>query len=775
MLLSPKIMRIISLKVSLLIMGLSGIVAQILLLRELLVSFFGNELTIGIILANWLILEAVGSFFLGKTVEKTNRKWEIYVLLQLIFAVAFPLAVYLARIFKNILLATPGEGLGFAPVFYASFLILLPVSLSHGALFTYGCKLYAQLQQEDAASIGRVYVLETIGAMIGGLLITFLLIHYFHSFEIAFLISLINTMISLFLLWPRDRSPVMGWKNFLWSLSLLLSLFFIYLLLSPQAKNIHLRSIASQWKGIEIVHYENSIYGNIVVSQSAEQFTFFTDGLPATTTPFPDMAAIEDLVHFPMLLHEEPKSVLILSGGAGGMISELLKYPLREVTYVELDPLLLKLIRQFPTPLTEAELTDRRVKIHYGDSRLFIKRTKERFDLIFLGLSSPRELQTNRLFSAEFFSAAKEKLNPGGIIVLSLPGSLTYLSPELKDLNGSILDTLKSVYGQVKIIPGEVNLYLASDHEQLVRTTPEEMGKRLEGRRMKTNLMSKGYLEYRLQDRWLNWFLQGMEGRKREINSDFQPRGVFFSLSYWNAHFSPYLTGVFRWLAGLGLRHYLALTALSTLILASFFIIKPRTAIHSVPSAIFASGFVNMVLDLAIIFTFQTLYGYLYYQIGLLITIFLAGVALGSLCISRRLERIKRDCRLFLITESMLVAFAFLLPWVFLIPADHLHKPAVYVLLYGAFLAMSFLCGALIGLQFPLAAKIYLKSPSPGNSFGQTAGLIYGADLLGGFFGGLMGGVFLLPLLGLKDTCLLAAVIKIGSLLLFLLFTKSRR
>ncbi len=159
-----------SLRASLLIMGLSGIVAQIVLLRELLVSFFGNELTLGIILANWLILEAIGSFYVGKSVEKTERKIEIYVLLQLIFSLAFPFAVYLSRVFKNFLLIIPGEGLGFSPIFYSSFLILLPVALSHGALFTFGCKIYSQYAREDASSIGKVYVLETIGSIIGGLL-----------------------------------------------------------------------------------------------------------------------------------------------------------------------------------------------------------------------------------------------------------------------------------------------------------------------------------------------------------------------------------------------------------------------------------------------------------------------------------------------------------------------------------------------------------------------------------------------------------------------------
>jgi hypothetical protein len=79
-------MNIQSLKVSLLIMGVSGIVTQIILLREFLVSFLGNELTVGIILANWLILEAIGSFIIGKSVEKVERKIEAFVFFQLFFS-----------------------------------------------------------------------------------------------------------------------------------------------------------------------------------------------------------------------------------------------------------------------------------------------------------------------------------------------------------------------------------------------------------------------------------------------------------------------------------------------------------------------------------------------------------------------------------------------------------------------------------------------------------------------------------------------------------------
>jgi uncharacterized membrane protein YjgN (DUF898 family) len=82
----------------------------------------------------------------------------------------FPFAIFLCRIFKNILLATPGEALGFAPIFYSSLLIFLPVTFPYGALFTYGCKLYDLHVKENATSIGKVYIIETVGSMIGGLL-----------------------------------------------------------------------------------------------------------------------------------------------------------------------------------------------------------------------------------------------------------------------------------------------------------------------------------------------------------------------------------------------------------------------------------------------------------------------------------------------------------------------------------------------------------------------------------------------------------------------------
>ncbi|OGP96715.1 MAG: hypothetical protein A2157_04380 [Deltaproteobacteria bacterium RBG_16_47_11] len=764
-----------SLRTSLLIMGLSSIVAQITLMRELLVSFYGNELTLGIILANWLILEASGSFFLGKTVEKTEKKKEIFVLLQLVFSLTFPTSVYLSRVFKDILVSTPGEAIGFAPIFYSSFLILLPVALPHGALFTYGSKLYGLSTKEDASSVGKVYIFETIGIILGGLLMTYLLIRVLNSFEIAFTVSLTNALISVCLLWrcQRDRNPLL--RKGLRTLSGLFSLCFMAVLFSTTTEKIHWSSIRSQWREIGVIHYENSIHGNITVSKKGEQYTFFFNGIPTITAPVPDIASVEDFVHLPMLLHGKPESILILSGGVGGAIHEILKHPVSRIDYVELDPLLLNLVKQFSTPLTQSELSDPRVRIHYTDGRFFINRTPEQYDLIFIGLPAPQDLQTNRFFSNEFFSIAKRKLNLDGILVLTLPGSLTYLSKELKDLNGCILNTLKRGFPFVRIIPGDTNLYLASNSNRIAGVTAGEMYRRLLARGVRTRLITQGYLEFRLQERWLNWYRQSMEGTPAHINSDFRPLGVFFGLSYWNALFSPYLTGIFQGFERFTFKLTLPLLTIFSLLMALIFIKKPHTSIQSVPYAIFTTGLTGIIFNLAIIFTFQTLYGYLYHQIGLLVAIFMMGIAVGSLFMTTRLNKIKREFLLFLGAEFAIILFSFLLPLVFVATARHIQGTATGGLGEAIFWILSFLSGVLMGLQFPLAIKIYLRDRSMKGTFGRTAGLIYGIDLLGGFLGGLFGGVLLLPILGLKATCFLMAMIKTSSFLLFFLFTKVRK
>jgi spermidine synthase len=73
---------------------------------------------------------------------------------------------------------------------------------------------------------------------------------------------------------------------------------------------------------------------------------------------------------------------------------------------------------------------------------------------------------------------------------------------------------------------------------------------------------------------------------------------------------------------------------------------------------------------------------------------------------------------------------------------------------------ISFFSGLLIGSQFPLANKLYLRNDT---SLTTTAGSLYSSDLLGGWLGGMVGAVVLLPVLGLVGTCITVGLLKLSS------------
>ena len=227
---------------SILIIGLSGIVAQVLFMRELLIGFYGNELTLGIILANWVILEALGVFILGKFIDRIENKINVFIILQLIFSTTLPLFLYFSRTFKDILLGIPfGEAIGLYTIFYASFFIILPASFCHGALFSCISKIYSLYVKESARSIGKVYTWETVGTIVGGIILTYFFIPYLNSFQIAFIISLSNLIICLILFRYITNVTL---KYIILSLTALV----LCLFLSGSVNYIHRLSIKRQWK-----------------------------------------------------------------------------------------------------------------------------------------------------------------------------------------------------------------------------------------------------------------------------------------------------------------------------------------------------------------------------------------------------------------------------------------------------------------------------------------------------------------------------------------------
>lgn len=746
---------------AMIVMGFSGLVAEILLLRELLVIFSGNELSIGIILANWLILEAFGCLVPGRRVDLTKNRLGAYTLITVLFSLSFPIALYLTRLLKNMLGMSIGESIGLFPIFYSSFLILLPISILHGAQFTFGCRIYADHAPGEPSPAGRVYVYETVGTIIGGIVCTFLLVGYLNAFQVAIGLALLNFIVCLTLLTPGPKDGRLQVTGVV--ILILLVLTSAGLLFTGGAERLHQQAVQAQWRNHHVIYYGNSPYGNICVIENQGQYIYFLDGRLAFITPIPDRPLVEEFVHLPLLAHPQPTDILILSGGAGGIIHEALKHTsLESVQYAELDPLLLSLLRQFPTPLTEAELGDPRVQIQPVDGRLFLQTTSHTYDLIFVGIMEPSSLQANRFFTREFFSLAHQRLPAGGILVLGAPGSLSFHTDELRDLNSCIFHTLDGVFTHVRVIPGDGrNLFLASDSPAISTLDVDLIVKRLNQRNIAAEVLVPWHIEKKLHSGWQNWFADYIGGSSGRINQDFRPLGVFYSISYWNALHAPAFGRLYRGVESMNL------TAISAAVLTALLLYlllrsrQKKAPTSGIPFAIITTGFAGMLYSLVVIFAFQSVYGYVFSWIGLLVASFMAGAAGGAQLTTTLSSRRTNGRHLFMQIELAILFLSLGLPFLITAIDTYLASQGALLLSQMLFLVIAGICGLFIGSQFPLANRLYLKDHT---RLSRTAGLLYASDLLGGWLGGILGAVVLLPVLGLTGTCITVGLLKLASL-----------
>lgn len=370
-------------------------------------------------------------------------------------------------------------------------------------------------------------------------------------------------------------------------------------------KAVRQASIRRQWGNSDILDYRNSIYGNIVVSRDKEQYTFFYNGTPAITTPYPDKQFVEDFGNLPLLFHPEPKTALIIGGGAGGLINQAFKHSLNSLDYAELDPLLIKMLVKFETPLVRSELNDPRLHTSSVDGRFFLRNSAKRYDVILIGISKPSDLTANRFFTEEFFSLAKIKLKSGGILSLWLPGSFSYLSRELKNLNRCVLKALEKNFNYTRVIPGDYNIVLASDKKEILEVTPALLSERLSRRNIRDTALLADYLNYRLSPELADWFSGSMQSAEENLNSDFKPVALFEALAIWNKQFSASFSHAFEAMRDLNLKKIAVFLAVVFIFFSALIRRRPAWTNLSVVYSIFSTGFFGMLSSLILIFAFQ--------------------------------------------------------------------------------------------------------------------------------------------------------------------------
>ncbi|MCL5744794.1 MAG: fused MFS/spermidine synthase, partial [Acidobacteria bacterium] len=429
-------------RAALVLIGFTAVIAQIVLMRELIVVFYGNEVSLGLMLAVWLLWTAFGSGVLGRLFTTARGSRRVVAGLEALVAAAFPLTIFAVRASRRLFQAVPGEMLGPVPMFLTALVALSLFCALSGWLFAAGSRLYAtETGASTAGATGSVYLLEAIGSGAGGLLAGLVLIRYLDAFDIAALVGSLNLLAAAALALPARYYAVAG----------------AALVLFPfAAHRLEAISLAQLWHGFQLVETRNSVYGNLAVTRTEDNLTVFENGLAVFHVPDPDAA--EEAVHYALLEHPAPRNVLLIGGGVNGSLAQALQHPaIERLDYVELDPAILELARRhFPLH------ADSRVHIHNMDGRLFVKTTPRTFDVIIVNLPDPQTAQLNRFYTLEFFREAARRLKPSGVFSFGLSASENYISPELADFLRCINRTLREVFPDVVMIPGDTVHFFAA-------------------------------------------------------------------------------------------------------------------------------------------------------------------------------------------------------------------------------------------------------------------------------------------------------------------------
>jgi spermidine synthase len=739
--------------------GFSAVIGQIVFLRELLVVFSGNEISLGIMLATWLLWTAVGSTLSGRLRLRGNNTRRAVAALEGMMGGSLLPTIWALRASKSIFQTVPGELVGSAPMVLTSLVCLSLFCLVSGALFVAAARMReSECSVSARVAAGSVYLFEAAGSALGGIVASIVLLRFLDAFQIATILAILNVCMAAIVLFGmgRDQHRVLTAAA---AFAAIVLLFYVEPSLDRSAQ-------ARLWHGFRVLGSTNSIYGNLTVTETGTIRSIYDNG--AILANAPDEQAAEEAVHYALLEHAAPRRILMIGGGVNGGIAQALEHPTVErIDYVELDPALIDLARQFFPALSVSTISDPRVHVHYADGRKYLKTASGKYDAILLNTPDPQTALLNRYYTAEFFRSAREHLAPGGLLALELRSSEETMSPELAEFLRCIHRTLQEVFPTIAMIPGETIHFFAATQSDAVTENPQTLISRLQARKLKTQYVSQYFIPFRMMpDRMAQVHEQLRPSATTPVNRDFAPIAYYFDVVLWRTQFKWGHSGWFRAAARIPFTNVLGAVLFLSLLLAVLLALLPGRESRARCAAVYclaATGFTGMTLQILLLLAFQSIYGYVYHQLAILIGLCMAGIAFGSwLGTCRKPQGNRSPSRNIAATQLLLVLSGPALILTFSLLAKISGTAATWLAAQLVFPALAALSGVLGGYQFPVAAEIYL----PDRDGRSKVGTIYAIDLLGGCVGALLLCSYLIPVFGFWKTAWLGAAINLAPALL---------
>ncbi len=740
-------------------MGAHALAVQVVLVRESLVVLSGHEICLGVLLATWLLGVFSGAWAGGRLAVRVRRPLVLFLGAQAMAVLLAPALVVAVRQLNAWMATTPGVPIPLLPTLLASAALMAPTSFLVGLLFPAGSRILPSAPGAPARPIARLYVLEALGSLVAGVLLTF--------FLLASMDGLMVTVVAGF--------PVLGtaaacaWRECRpWGIALA-SLGGLWVLAVGLGGFQSWRdaSLEARWKaqhpGLERLATRDSPYQCVEIGRLENQFSLFGNGHLLAT--FPDPHGVALLAHLIMNQPSIPRDVLLIGGGPGSLVSILLKYGARDVRIMELDPLVFRLASPFFGQQERAAMTDPRVQVSFVDGRYGIKALPpRRFDAVVVQMPDPATALLNRYHTVEFFREVQRVLRPQGFLAHGIVGTAGYVGEALGAYVGSFHRTLREVFAQVVAAPGDRILFLAGGAGG---------GLTLDHRRLSQTYLARGLaLDPALPEAFPFWLQEGpiqrlatvLAAGAGEVNRDARPRAYLRYLEVWEQmHGSRSAQSSLALLREIPFPWMLAFLALCPFLA----LLGPRgVATGRAPSVAMAiTGFSGMGQEILCLYVYQALQGHLFSRLAWIVALFMAGLCVGGWMGARRGPDAPGGTLWALLgVQGLLTLLCAGIPlgWVpaFFGPGRPMAGDGALELLVGGWMGLA---GLGTGLTFALVCRIQGVG---GASVGGIAGRVNALDHLGAALGAVLMGTFLMPVFGVTQAGTLLAVLQGGSVVI---------
>jgi spermidine synthase len=794
-----------------------------MMFREVMALFHGTELLFGTLLGSSVIWTSSGAaaaeFFLNRRLKSSSRfdplKLLVYstlfngfiLALQIIFLRFYPL-IYSTR---HIPQAFSFYG-AVKTVFFASF----PFAFLMGAQFT------LSLRVNPKKKLGFLYRVESIGAMAGGMLTSFVLVEIAAPLRITFITGALFITGFTFALKNINKK---GWHPQP-KLNQTVTAFILVLLAVLPLDRLSLEFYrAKKSGGFSLVEVKESRYGRIEVLKNPEanQFMIFhNSALVSSVEPGSENRFERHLAEICLTQHPAPARVLLIGGALSTLPENILKHGIEELKTVELDPLLFKIFEKYSNLSLDLNVTKKNEKSMmipisvFEDGRSFVlSEPKNHYDLVIIFCPEPDNASVNRFCTREFFLQVNRILKPKGAFCLFLPthgAAHEYLSETLIERTASVYKAIKSVFKHRLAVQVNGHLLMGSQSEKMISVDPEILGKRLslrpdarpfyqfeeKGELKKEKIPDEelpayfsslfgGILEQRgflfdseIETTQRRKFQNRLDASNVKINLDSHPAAVYRSMKVWESITAPesgdngkrFLSKIFDFFGEGNVLYLMIFPGVFVCIHLMFLIImysfsgylkKHKQSVfhkmaknYPVLMAAFITGCFSITIEIILFSFYQSLTGYLYYSVGILLAIFMGGLALGA----KVTDKQTKNSRITWVQLTMIFLSMILLCFIIghsSILLSGLKSKAVVTSIFAVLMLIN---GILCGAAFPVLGSLTTDWKS-----GRPGAWVYALDLAGAGVGAFFIAPFLIPTAGIQNTLVILGIL-LSSLLI---------